>query len=318
MIRLTSYEISTQGTVDLFKIFFQYRGVEPARIRISVWDRVFKTTEYSSVEISAESAGNYWAEFRSDSHIVNQESQLTTKFNFGVELRVSDLDSNMCQVVDVPFLITDIKSRKPGFPNVWILGDSNVAYLFKNKQVEFSQFTGVSHLSLSMNRFSKQVTPDFYRAIPFIENDLALFLLGEIDIRTSIIRNSRLKKESIEDNVCRLFDRFIDRVSEFTELYPGLRVAVLMPPPPFRDSVKLEEGLVSGSEDDRLLSYMTLKSMLQYSLGSRLIDCYHEYLDDAGFVRSEFLNPGDHHILDSEPFFKSLTEKIKEYEADLG
>jgi len=318
MIQLTSYEISTQGTADCFKIFFKYSGAEPARIRISVWDRVFKTTEYSSVELSTEPTGNYWAEFRSDSHIVNQESQLTTKFNFGVELRVTDLASKNCQVVDVPFLITDIKSRKPGFPNVWIIGDSNVAYLFKNKQAEASRFNGISHLSLSMNRFSKQVTTDFYKAVPLIENDLALFLLGEIDIRTSIIRNSRLKKESLDDNVCRLFDRFIDRVSEFTELYPGLGVAVLMPPPPFRDSVKLEEGLVSGSEDDRMLAYMTLKSMLQYSLGSRLIDCYHEYLDDDGFVRSEFLNPGDHHILDSEPFFRSLTEKIKDYEANLG
>jgi len=169
-----------------------------------------------------------------------------------------------------------------------------------------------------MNRFSKQVTTDFYRSIPFIENDFALFLLGEIDIRTSIIRNSGLKKQSIEDTVCRVFDRFIERVTEFTELYPGLGVAVLMPPPPFRDSVKLDEGLVSGSEDERMLAYKTLKSMLQYSLGSRLIDCYHDYLDDGGFVRAEFLNPGDNHILDSEPFFRSLTKKIKDYETNLG
>jgi hypothetical protein len=318
MILLTSYEISTQGKADLFKIFFQYVGAEPAKIRISVWDRVFKTTEYSSVELDAAPAGNYWAEFRSDSHIVNQESQLTTKFNFGVELRVTDVISNACQTVDVPVLMTDIKSRKPGFPNVWILGDSNVAYLFKNKEAESSQFNGVSHLSLSMNRFSKSVTSDFYRSIPFIENDLALFLLGEIDIRTSIIRNSRLKNESIEDNVCRIFDRFMDRFSEFTDLYPGLGIAVLMPPPPFRDSVKLGEELVSGSEDERMLAYKTLKSMLQYSLGSRLIDCYLDYLDEAGFVKPEFLNPGDHHILDSKPFFTSLTKKIKDYEINLG
>ena len=46
MIQLTSYEISTQGTVDLFKIFFQYRGVEPARIRISVWDRVLNPGDH--------------------------------------------------------------------------------------------------------------------------------------------------------------------------------------------------------------------------------------------------------------------------------
>ena len=314
MISIDKYEIINNADGgQVFKIEYTNKGSEPIRVRIVMNDLIFRTTNYNIGIHELYPNCSYWSTFNSF------DTGWTTQFSMGVVITFIDENGNIVHTQEIPFIITDYKRRSLGkythsHPNVWIIGDSNVGVMMKERTLLINNkvINWVSHLFLSINRFIKSDYKSFLKTIPIQNGDTLVFMLGEIDLRVSCGRNAGLKGISVEHNLDRIINKYYNVLKEVKDLYPQCKIVVMAPNPPIRDGVLRTDSYLGiwSTEEDRMMLYKRFTHFFynESLLGNiTYLNCMDLYADDGGFMKTELLNENDSHVNTGDLFIESLS-----------
>ena len=219
MISINKYEIiNNDDGSQVFKIDYTNKGSDPIHVRIVMNDLLFGTQNYNIGTHELYPNCSYWSTFNSF------DTGWTTQFSMGVVIKFIDENNNIILTQEIPFIITDYKRRSLGkyshsHPNVWIIGDSNVGVMMKERTLLINNkvINWVSHLFLSINRFIKSDYKSFLKTIPIHNEDTLIFMFGEIDLRVSCGRNAGLKGISAEHNLDRIINKYYNVLKEIKE-----------------------------------------------------------------------------------------------------
>lgn len=315
MIAIDKYEIinNADGS-QLFKIDYHSKVDTPIKIRIVMQDLLFKTTNYEMSYHDVYPNCGYWSTFFSF------DKGHTTQFSMGVLVKFIDENNNIVHRQEIPFIITDTKRRSVNkyshsHANMWIIGDSNVGVMMKDRTVLTNDvvINWVSHLFLSINRFIKSDYKSFLKTIPIHNGDTLVFMLGEIDLRVSCGRNAGLKGISAEHNLDRIINKYYNILKDIKELYPHCKIVVMAPNPPIRDGVLRPDSYLGiwSNESDRMMLYKRFTDFFynESLLGNiDYMNCMDLYADEDGFMKTELLGPNDSHVLSGDLFIESLSK----------
>ena len=319
MISIDKYEIvNNEDGSQVFKIDYTNKGSEPIRVRIVMNDLLFRTTNYNTETIEVSPNFNYWSTFAED----KGDKGWVVKFSMGVVIKFIDENDNTILIQEIPFIITDYKKRSLGeysnsIPNIWIIGDSNVGLMMKDKSLLINNkvINWESHLFLSINRFVKSDYKSFLKTIPIHNGDTLAFMFGEIDLRVSCGRNANLKGISAQHNLDIIINKYYNCIKEIKDLYPKCNIIVMAPNPPIRDGVlSLDSYLgIWGDELDRMMLYKRFTHFFynESLLGNiTYLNCMDLYADEEGFMKTELLNENDSHVKSGDLFIESLSKII--------
>lgn len=317
MISIDKYEIinNADGS-QVFKLDYSNKGSESIRVKIVMNDLLFRTQNYNIGFHDIHPNCGHWSTFNSF------DTGLTTQFSMGVIITFIDENNNIILKQEIPFIITDYKKRSLGkyshsIPNMWIIGDSNVGVMMKDKSLLINNkvINWVSHLFLSINRFIKSDYKSFLKTIPIHKDDTLVFLLGEIDLRVSCGRNAGLKGISAEHNLDRIINKYYNVIKEIKELYQ-CEVIVMAPNPPIRDGVLRPNSYLGiwSTEWERMMLYKRFTNFFynESLLGNiTYLNCMDLYADEEGFMKTELLNEKDSHVNTGDLFIESLSKKLQ-------
>ena len=317
MISIDKYEIinNADGS-QVFKLDYSNKGSESIRVKIVMNDLLFRTQNYNIGFHDIHPNCGHWSTFNSF------DTGLTTQFSMGVIITFIDENNNIILKQEIPFIITDYKKRSLGkyshsIPNMWIIGDSNVGVMMKDKSLLINNkvINWVSHLFLSINRFIKSDYKSFLKTIPIHKDDTLVFLLGEIDLRVSCGRNAGLKGISAEHNLDRIINKYYNVIKEIKELYK-CEVIVMAPNPPIRDGVLRPNSYLGiwSTEWERMMLYKRFTNFFynESLLGNiTYLNCMDLYADEEGFMKTELLNEKDSHVNTGDLFIESLSKKLQ-------
>ena len=317
MISIDKYEIinNADGS-QVFKLDYSNKGSESIRVKIVMNDLLFRTQNYNIGFHDIHPNCGHWSTFNSF------DTGLTTQFSMGVIITFIDESNNIILKQEIPFIITDYKKRSLGkyshsIPNMWIIGDSNVGVMMKDKSLLINNkvINWVSHLFLSINRFIKSDYKSFLKTIPIHKDDTLVFLLGEIDLRVSCGRNAGLKGISAEHNLDRIINKYYNVIKEIKELYQ-CEVIVMAPNPPIRDGVLRPNSYLGiwSTEWERMMLYKRFTNFFynESLLGNiTYLNCMDLYADEEGFMKTELLNEKDSHVNTGDLFIESLSKKLQ-------
>lgn len=316
MISIDNYEIinNADGS-QVFKLDYSSKINTPIRLRIVMQDLLFKTCNYNMDYHDIAPNCGYWSTF------VSFDKGWTTQFSMGVLVIFFDESNNIAYAKELPFIITDHKRRSLGkyshsIPNMWIIGDSNVSVMMKDRSLLINNkvINWVSHLFLSINRFIKSDYQSFLKTIPIHNGDTLVFMFGEIDLRVSCGRNAGLKGISAEHNLDRIINKYYNVIKEIKELYQ-CEVIVMAPNPPIRDGVLKPDSYLGiwSNESDRMMLYKRFTNFFynESLLGNiGYLNCMDLYSDEEGFMKTELLGPNDSHVLSGDLFIESLSKSV--------
>ena len=317
MISIDKYEIinNADGS-QVFKLDYSNKGSESIRVKIVMNDLLFRTQNYNIGFHDIHPNCGHWSTFNSF------DTGSTTQFSMGVIITFIDESNNIILKQEIPFIITDYKKRSLGkyshsIPNMWIIGDSNVGVMMKDKSLLINNkvINWVSHLFLSINRFIKSDYKSFLKTIPIHKDDTLVFLLGEIDLRVSCGRNAGLKGISAEHNLDRIINKYYNVIKEIKELYQ-CEVIVMAPNPPIRDGVLRPNSYLGiwSTEWERMMLYKRFTNFFynESLLGNiTYLNCMDLYADEEGFMKTELLNEKDSHVNTGDLFIESLSKKLQ-------
>ena len=317
MISIDKYEIinNADGS-QVFKLDYSNKGSESIRVKIVMNDLLFRTQNYNIGFHDIHPNCGHWSTFNSF------DTGSTTQFSMGVIITFIDENNNIILKQEIPFIITDYKKRSLGkyshsIPNMWIIGDSNVGVMMKDKSLLINNkvINWVSHLFLSINRFIKSDYKSFLKTIPIHKDDTLVFLLGEIDLRVSCGRNAGLKGISAEHNLDRIINKYYNVIKEIKELYK-CEVIVMAPNPPIRDGVLRPNSYLGiwSTEWERMMLYKRFTNFFynESLLGNiTYLNCMDLYADEEGFMKTELLNEKDSHVNTGDLFIESLSKKLQ-------
>lgn len=317
MISIDKYEIinNADGS-QVFKLDYSNKGSESIRVKIVMNDLLFRTQNYNIGFHDIHPNCGHWSTFNSF------DTGSTTQFSMGVIITFIDENNNIILKQEIPFIITDYKKRSLGkyshsIPNMWIIGDSNVGVMMKDKSLLINNkvINWVSHLFLSINRFIKSDYKSFLKTIPIHKDDTLVFLLGEIDLRVSCGRNAGLKGISAEHNLDRIINKYYNVIKEIKELYQ-CEVIVMAPNPPIRDGVLRPNSYLGiwSTEWERMMLYKRFTNFFynESLLGNiTYLNCMDLYADEEGFMKTELLNEKDSHVNTGDLFIESLSKKLQ-------
>lgn len=317
MISIDKYEIIKNADGgQVFKLDYSNKGSESIRVKIVMNDLLFRTQNYNIGFHDIHPNCGHWSTFNSF------DTGLTTQFSMGVIITFIDENNNIILKQEIPFIITDYKKRSLGkyshsIPNMWIIGDSNVGVMMKDKSLLINNkvINWVSHLFLSINRFIKSDYKSFLKTIPIHKDDTLVFLLGEIDLRVSCGRNAGLKGISAEHNLDRIINKYYNVIKEIKELYQ-CEVIVMAPNPPIRDGVLRPNSYLGiwSTEWERMMLYKRFTNFFynESLLGNiTYLNCMDLYADEEGFMKTELLNEKDSHVNTGDLFIESLSKKLQ-------
>jgi hypothetical protein len=317
MISIDKYEIIKNADGgQVFKLDYSNKGSESIRVKIVMNDLLFRTQNYNIGFHDIHPNCGHWSTFNSF------DTGLTTQFSMGVIITFIDENNNIILKQEIPFIITDYKKRSLGkyshsIPNMWIIGDSNVGVMMKDKSLLINNkvINWVSHLFLSINRFIKSDYKSFLKTIPIHKDDTLVFLLGEIDLRVSCGRNAGLKGISAEHNLDRILNKYYNVLKEIKELYQ-CEVIVMAPNPPIRDGVLRPNSYLGiwSTEWERMMLYKRFTNFFynESLLGNiNYLNCMDLYADEEGFMKTELLNEKDSHVNTGDLFIESLSKKLQ-------
>ena len=317
MISIDKYEIIKNADGgQVFKLDYSNKGSESIRVKIVMNDLLFRTQNYNIGFHDIHPNCGHWSTFNSF------DTGLTTQFSMGVIITFIDENNNIILKQEIPFIITDYKKRSLGkyshsIPNMWIIGDSNVGVMMKDKSLLINNkvINWVSHLFLSINRFIKSDYQSFLKTIPIHKDDTLVFLLGEIDLRVSCGRNAGLKGISAEHNLDRILNKYYNVLKEIKELYQ-CEVIVMAPNPPIRDGVLRPNSYLGiwSTEWERMMLYKRFTNFFynESLLGNiTYLNCMDLYADEEGFMKTELLNEKDSHVNTGDLFIESLSKKLQ-------
>lgn len=316
MISIDNYEIinNADGS-QVFKLDYSSKINTPIRLRIVMQDLLFKTCNYNMDYHDIAPNCGYWSTF------VSFDTGLTTQFSMGVIITFIDENNNIILKQEIPFIITDHKRRSLGkyshsIPNMWIIGDSNVGVMMKDRSLLINNkvINWVSHLFLSINRFIKSDYKSFLKTIPIHNGDTLVFMFGEIDLRVSCGRNAGLKGISAEHNLDRIINKYYNVIKEIKELYQ-CEVIVMAPNPPIRDGVLKPNSYLGiwSTEWERMMLYKRFTNFFynESLLGNiGYLNCMDLYQDEEGFMKTELLGPNNSHVLSGDLFIESLSKTV--------
>ena len=316
MISIDNYEIinNADGS-QVFKLDYSSKINTPIRLRIVMQDLLFKTCNYNMDYHDIAPNCGYWSTF------VSFDKGHTTQFSMGVLVIFFDESNNIAHAKELPFIITDHKRRSLGkyshsIPNMWIIGDSNVGVMMKDRSLLINNkvINWVSHLFLSINRFIKSDYQSFLKTIPIHNGDTLVFMFGEIDLRVSCGRNAGLKGISAEHNLDRIINKYYNVIKEIKELYQ-CEVIVMAPNPPIRDGVLKPNSYLGiwSTEWERMMLYKRFTNFFynESLLGNiGYLNCMDLYQDEEGFMKTELLGPNDSHVLSGDLFIESLSKTV--------
>lgn len=317
MIAIDKYEIinNADGS-QIFKIDYRSKVDTPIKLRIVMQDLLFKTTNYEMGYHEIGPNCSYWSTFFSF------DTGWTTQFSMGVFIMFFDESNNIVHSQEIPFIITDIKRRSVNkyshsLPNMWIIGDSNVGVMMREKTLLINNvvINWASHLFLSINRFIKSDYKSFLKTLPIHNGDTLAFILGEIDLRVSCGRNASLKGISSEHNLDRIINKYYNVLKEIKELYPNCKIVVMAPNPPIRDGVLKPDSYLGiwSNESDRMMLYKRFTNFFynESLLGNiNYLNCMNLYEDEEGFMRTDLLGEKDSHVKSGDLFIESLSKVL--------
>jgi hypothetical protein len=316
MISIDNYEIinNADGS-QVFKLDYSSKINTPIRLRIVMQDLLFKTCNYNMDYHDIAPNCGYWSTF------VSFDKGHTTQFSMGVLVIFFDESNNIAHAKELPFIITDHKRRSLGkyshsIPNMWIIGDSNVGVMMKDRSLLINNkvINWVSHLFLSINRFIKSDYQSFLKTIPIHNGDTLVFMFGEIDLRVSCGRNAGLKGISAEHNLDRIINKYYNVIKEIKELYQ-CEVIVMAPNPPIRDGVLKPNSYLGiwSTEWERMMLYKRFTNFFynESLLGNiGYLNCMDLYQDEQEIMKTELLGPNDSHVLSGDLFIESLSKTV--------
>jgi hypothetical protein len=317
MISIDKYEIIKNADGgQVFKLDYSNKGSESICVKIVMNDLLFRTQNYNIGFHDIHPNCGHWSTFNSF------DTGLTTQFSMGVIITFIDENNNIILKQEIPFIITDYKKRSLGkyshsIPNMWIIGDSNVGVMMKDKSLLINNkvINCVSHLFLSINRFIKSDYKSFLKTIPIHNGDTLVFMFGEIDLRVSCGRNAGLKGISAEHNLDRILNKYYNVLKEIKELYQ-CEVIVMAPNPPIRDGVLRPNSYLGiwSTEWERMMLYKRFTNFFynESLLGNiTYLNCMDLYADEEGFMKTELLNEKDSHVNTGDLFIESLSKKLQ-------
>jgi len=317
MIAIDKYEIinNADGS-QVLKIDYRSKVDTTMRLRIVMQDLLFKTTNYEMGYHDVYPNYSHWSTFFSF------DKGHSTQFSMGVLVKFIDENNNLVHRQEIPFIITDTKRRSVNkyshsHANMWIIGDSNVGVMMKDRTVLINDvvINWVSHLFLSINRFIKSDYKSFLKTAPIHNGDTLAFMLGEIDLRVSCGRNAGLKGISAEHNLDRILNKYNNVLKDIKELYPYCKIIVMAPNPPIRDGVLAADSYLGiwSNESDRMMLYKKFTDFFynESLLGNiSYMNCMDLYADEEGFMKTEMLGPNDSHVLSGDLFIESLQKSV--------
>jgi hypothetical protein len=141
---------------------------------------------------------------------------------------------------------------------VHIFGDSHSHYLFSRVANVSVHWLG----SYTMHRVARDGLV-FLDGCGLTTDDVVVLVFGEIDIRCHLVPLAKHSGTTIEEMACNLADRYARSLTDAMSKRPGLRFAILEPPPPLHPLRENPEIPVRGSDADRVSARIALSRRLK-------------------------------------------------------
>ena len=209
---------------------------------------------------------------------------------------------------------------------VHVFGDSHSSYLFSNGH------QGRLYLERSYYQF-QHLNESLY--LPFVihwlgpitmyrigrdgiscneikDNDIVVFVSGEIDARCHIGKQRDKYKRSLEEVIETLVRNYVAAILKLRDAYNNLTCVVSMIVPP-TDVTFNPHFPYYGSLEDRIQVTRLLNKKLEreYSLNNiYFVDKYNEYCTEYGDLRSDISEPGNVHVVFNKPVKEGLLELV--------
>lgn len=322
MFEIVKININTlEDNSDSIYIEFIPTQSDYNNIEIVLEEALFNT---SSCKINMElilKGYKYWISLNTMGiHKVNNNSgQLTSKFNNGFNIKFYS-EGNLIYVYNHNFIKTYFEKNNTilNKKTIWVIGDSHVAHLFKNlnnDDIIYGDFVfnHCSVVGLSLNRFLKSNYQDFFKTIPIKKQDVVCFLLGEIDLRKTIIKSSRKKQISSAFLTYTLLNSYIEFFYKFKENHKN--TFILSPNGVVNDKQVIDnfsESFEVNSELERNKLWETFNNNIKNIIQNYYIDYTENIRDLNNIIQKDFLIENDHHLKSNKEYFEKIYKRIYE------
>ncbi len=323
MFEIIKVKISAteNGGDDIFVEFIP-KNSDIDNLKVVLEERIFGTATCKVSPFPVKKDFKYWICCNTTGihNINNNSGQLTSKFNNGFFIKFYSDDELLYQY-EYKYLKTNIErlQRHSAFykKTIWLIGDSHVAHMFKNirdEDLNFGDyvFNYESIVALSLNRFLNSDYEEFLKTLPIKNDDVVCFMLGEIDLRKSLLYTSRNKNKSVNYLLHTLLYRYVEFYKLFTK---KIKNTYLLSP----NGVVLDGHFKSfysdlfekNSEQERFLLWNEFHSLLTEMIGPNYIDFTKFIRKTDNSIMSHFLKNNNHHLESNKKYFEIIYEQVK-------
>lgn len=153
------------------------------------------------------------------------------------------------------------------------------------------------------------------------EEDIAVFIFGEIDVRVHIGKQKDHMKRDLDEVIKTLTSNYIHTIIDNKNLFNNVTFIIMsvMPPAPNHVSDS-KEYPVYGDVQDRVLIAKKINTQLEalaFKNGFLFLDIYPLYADAQGILREELSDGGVHAAMNSNSLVKNALFKLTEEHAIL-
>lgn len=323
MFEITKYKIdlteTDQNHFQNIRIEFKYLGDLPKSIQVKLVNPIFtEIFHYISGSIKILPNSSWFV-------TTDIGKPWDIKFNTDCEVHFVDTDNKeVLQKIFIPTFQVDYKRRslKESFSkkNVWVFGDSHVDYFFcytiTHPILQTNSYTlnPISNAALTVNRFTNRDYLKFFSSLPILSGDEIILMLGEIDCRVSLLRNSSLKSLDLKVHISNVISKYKESIDKIQNKYPQCKIKICYPLPMVpNDWVKTDKDNLLGDwdESDRIIARDIFIKELQSQIEPyyNLIDITPGLCNEKGVSNTSLLIEDDMHFLTTD----IVTNNIKKH-----
>ena len=302
-----------------FRLDFKYIG-EPKAVRIKLTEPIFGTSWHEIGGLMHVGQGH---NFFAATTLMNP---FDSKLNFDLKLEfIDDGSGEVLETFKLPTYAVDIKKRSLGKDfyrrNVWVIGDSQVTDLtpkeYNSSLLQEPNYTinPVAHPNLSLDSFIEGDYRKFLSALPIMDGDTLLFMLGEIDCRVDFYKNSKVKNVSVESLINETLDKYVTILDDLQLAYPTCDIKISLPSPPMIDGwvtseANLDNFLNGSKQHERYHIRRTFEFLIKEKLKDtdiQILDLTKTYEDGDGFTDTTYLLEDHHQFQYDGVFINNIT-----------
>jgi hypothetical protein len=322
MFEIIKIDIKTNknNTDDIFVEFSPKEDIcEDLTVRLE--ERIFKSCGCDVNISNVHKDCKYWVSFNTNCvHAINngESKQLTSKFNNGFVIKFLNKEFLLYEYV-FEYIKTDLDNiENINKPKIWVIGDSHVAHMFKNLEEKYTTcdyfiFNHHSVVGLSLNRFLNSVFNETLKTLKIKNTDVVCFLLGEIDLRKTIIASSNKKKISIDYLLYSLIYRYYEFYKLFSSKFKN--TFILSPNGIIKDeylTYYFEDIFEGNSQEQRFTLWNNFHETLGILLGNSYIDFTCDIRDEKNYISKDSLIENNHHLKSNKNLIKKIYKGVRE------